>query len=77
MDDFVEKQCTKGNQDRVLAGRDYQRSKLSLNYIQKLEITCKAIFDSLGYSYINGSSTCNPTETLSVLSKSHDETWTL
>ena len=77
MDDFVEKQCTKGNQDRVLVGRSFQRSKLSPIYVQKLEITCKAIFESLGYSYIIQSNSRNQHETSSVLSKFHDKTWTL
>ena len=77
LDDFVKKQCTTKNQDRALGGRNYDRSKLSWDDIQKIQITCKHIFGSLGYSFLDLGDEYYSTEKLSIFSRYQNETWTL
>ena len=77
IDTFLEEHSTKRNQDRNLEGRNYKSSSISLDYIQKIQTGCKNIFQSLGYSFIDGSDKYFSTDKLSVLSKSQNESWTL
>ena len=74
IDDFVAKHEPNY---RVLSGRNYNTSKISLDYIQKIQTTCKNIFESLGYSFIDQSDKYYSFKKLPILSKSHNETWTL
>ena len=73
IDDFISKHLSIEIQDRVLAGRNYNTSKLSLAYVQKIQTTCKTIFDSLGYGFVNQSDKYYSIGKVPVLSKSHKE----
>ena len=77
INDFITRKCTKESQKRVLAGRNYDASKIDLKYINKIQKACKNIFNSLGYSLLNGSDKYYSTKKLPVLLKLHNETWTL
>ena len=77
INDFITKKCTKESQKQGLAGRNYDASKIDLNYINKIQKACISIYDSLGYSLLNGSDKYYSTKKLPVLLNLHNETWTL
>ena len=77
IDTFLEEHSTKRNQDRNLEGRNYKSSSISLDYIQKIQTTCKNVFESLGYSFIDRSDKHYSLQKPPILSKPYNETWTI